>query len=51
MLERWEIENYLYDKEVPPKLLPDAQLPFDERAYDDLLRGHRNQNLKMLPVA
>ncbi|WP_337184238.1 AAA family ATPase [Shinella sp.] len=46
VLRRWEIENYLYDKEVLKDYCNCENLPFDESAYDDLVTDIVNQNLK-----
>ncbi len=46
MLERWEIENYLYDKEVLQEYCKLKDLQFDENAYDNFVTDIENQNLK-----
>lgn len=46
VLRRWEIENYLYDKEVLQKYCTHNKLVFDESAYDALVQDIDNQNLK-----
>lgn len=46
VLKRYEIENYLYDKEVLRKYCEKKQLPFDENAYDSFVLDIDNQNLK-----
>ena len=46
VLKRWEIENYLYDKEVLKKYCSDKGLSFDESAYDNLVTNIDNQNIK-----
>ncbi len=35
MLNRWEIENYLFDKDVLKSYCADKKLHFDEKVYDD----------------
>jgi energy-coupling factor transporter ATP-binding protein EcfA2 len=46
VLIRWEIENYLYDKEVLKAYCADKEMAFDESAYDNLVYDIKNQNLK-----
>jgi predicted ATPase len=46
VLKRWEIENYLYDKEVLQKYCDMNDLIFDEVAYDTFVTSIDNQNLK-----
>ena len=46
MLKRWEIENYLYDKEVLVKFCNKNNLTFSEQEYDTLVTDIENQNLK-----
>ena len=46
VLKRWEIENYLYDKEVLKQYCLDNSLMFDESNYDDYVTDIKNQNLK-----
>jgi predicted ATPase len=46
VLKRWEIENYLYDKEVLGAYCAGESLTFDEVAYDALVTDIVNQNLK-----
>jgi AAA15 family ATPase/GTPase len=46
VLKRWEIENYLYDKEVLQAYCAGEGLAFDERAYDAYVADIINQNLK-----
>jgi len=46
VLERWEIENYLFDKEVLTKYCEVENLEFDEAAYDAFIRDVINQNIK-----
>lgn len=46
VLKRWEIENYLYDKEVLKKYCAINGLVFDEAAYDVFVTNIENQNLK-----
>lgn len=46
VLFRWEIENYLYDKEVLKVYCSENQLTFNEAAYDQFVTDIINQNLK-----
>tara|TARA_R110002050_G_scaffold46421_1_gene109114 strand:+ start:13944 stop:15554 length:1611 start_codon:yes stop_codon:yes gene_type:complete len=46
VLKRWEIENYLYDKEVLINYCTKNELVFDEVAYDQFVTDIMNQNLK-----
>ena len=46
VLKRWEIENYLYDKEVLQQYCTGSGLIFDEPAYDAFVTDIENQNLK-----
>jgi len=46
VLKRWEIENYLYDKEVLSSYCNDNNLGFNEQQYDQLVTDIENQNLK-----
>ena len=46
MLKRWEIENYLYDKEVLAAYCQDKRLKFDEASYDELVENVVDDNLK-----
>jgi hypothetical protein len=46
VLKRWEIENYLYDKEVLKAYCADGGLTFDEGGYDAFVTDIENQNLK-----
>lgn len=46
VLKRYEIENYLYDKEVLQKYCQIYEHTFDEAAYDNLVTDIANQNLK-----
>lgn len=46
VMKRWEIENYLYDKEVLKKYSEDHSLTFDEEQYDRFVIDIVNQNLK-----
>jgi Predicted ATPase len=46
VLKRFEIENYLYDKEVLQKYCQINGHDFDEAAYDDFVIDIVNQNLK-----
>lgn len=46
VLKRWEIENYLYDKEVLKAYCFSEGLSFDESSYDSFVVSIENQNLK-----
>jgi len=46
VLRRWEIENYLYDKEVLTSYCNGNNLTFNEQAYDQFVTDIVNQNLK-----
>lgn len=46
VMKRWEIENYLYDKEILKKYCSDNGKQFDERSYDEFVLDIVNQNLK-----
>lgn len=46
LLKRWEIENYLYDKNVLKAYCASEELMFDEAAYDAFVTNIVDQNLK-----
>jgi len=46
VLKRWEIENYLYDKEVLKAYCIAEGLTFDEAYYDTFVTNITDQNLK-----
>ncbi len=46
VLKRWEIENYLYDKEVLKKYCSSNSLIFNEASYDAFITDIVNQNIK-----
>lgn len=46
VLKRFEIENYLYDKEVLNAYCDDKGLAFDEASYDSFVINIADQNLK-----
>ena len=46
VLKRWEIENYLYDKEVLNKYCSENTLEFKEQDYDEFVGNIEDQNLK-----
>ena len=46
VLKRFELENYLYDKEVLKKYCATNGLIFDELAYDAYVMDIVNQNIK-----
>lgn len=46
VLKRWEIENYLYDKDVLKAYCAAEGLQFDEPAYDAFVANINDQNVK-----
>ncbi|MDA1371750.1 MAG: AAA family ATPase [Proteobacteria bacterium] len=46
VLKRWELENYLFDKEVLSKYCVENGLVFDEASFDDFVNDIVNQNIK-----
>jgi hypothetical protein len=46
VLKRWEIENYLYDKDVLVAYCAGNGLVFDEQDYDKFVTDIVNKNLK-----
>lgn len=46
VLKRWEIENYLFDKEVLAKYCHSNSLEFADNEYDKLVTDIVNQNIK-----
>ena len=46
VLKRWEIENYLYDKEILMSYCASNKLNFKEVEYDKYVTDIENQNLK-----
>ena len=46
VIKRWEIENYLYDKEVLKKYCQEHLLEFDEELYNKCVIDIDNQNVK-----
>lgn len=46
VLKRWELENYLFDKDVLKNYCQSNGLNFDENAYDRLVTDIDNQNVK-----
>lgn len=46
IMKRWEIENYLYDKEVLAAYCSKNGLVFDETEYDKFVTNINDQNLK-----
>jgi len=46
VLKRWEIENYLCDKDVLKAYCTKEGLSFDEAAYDAFVTNINDQNLK-----
>jgi predicted ATPase len=48
VMQRWEIENYLFDKEVLKKYCLENNLSFDEAIYDAQVNDIVNQDVKSL---
>lgn len=46
VMKRWELENYLYDKDVLRSYCADNALTFDEAAYDNFVTNVADQDLK-----
>ena len=46
VLKRWELENYLYDKEVLKEYSQKNNLTFDETAYDEKVTNIIDDNVK-----
>jgi predicted ATP-dependent endonuclease of OLD family len=46
VLKRWELENYLFDKEVLIKYTRENSLTFDEQSYDAKVKDIENQSIK-----
>ena len=46
VLSRWEIENYLYDREVLKRYCDDRGLAFDEEAYSQIVNDIADDNVK-----
>jgi AAA15 family ATPase/GTPase len=46
VLKRWELENYLYDKDVLKEYCAESGLAFDEPSYEAFVVDIVNQNLK-----
>ena len=46
VIKRWELENYLYDKEVLKKYCEDKELVFSETDYDAFVTDIDNQHVK-----
>lgn len=46
IMARWEIENYLFDKEVLKAYCADQNLTFDEIEYNNFVTNINDQNLK-----
>lgn len=46
VMKRWEIENYLYDKEVLSKYCEKNSLTFNESEFDNFVTNIVDQNLK-----
>ncbi len=45
-MKRWEIENYIFDKEVLSAYCMQNSLTFDDVAYDAFVTNVQDQNLK-----
>ncbi len=46
VLRRWELENYLFDKEILVKYCQSEGLMFSEEDYDNFVTDINNQNVK-----
>ena len=46
VLKRWELENYLFDKEILLRYCESEGLTFNEAAYDNFVTDINNQNVK-----
>ena len=46
VLKRWELENYLFDKEILSKYCQSEDLTFSEADYDNFVTDIDNQNVK-----
>ena len=46
VLKRWELENYLFDKEILSKYCKSKGLTFSETDYDNFVTDINNQNVK-----
>jgi len=46
VLRRWELENYLFDKEILLKYCKSEGFSFNEKEYDDFILDIDNQNVK-----
>ena len=46
VLKRWELENYLFDKEILSKYCQSEGLTFSESDYDNFVTDINNQNVK-----
>jgi len=46
IIKRWEVENYLYDKEVLKAYCFGNNLVFNEEKYDEIVKNIYDQNLK-----
>jgi len=46
VIKRWEIENYLYDKQVLANYCSASGMTFNEPEYDELVADIVNQNIK-----
>ena len=46
ILKRWEIENYLFDKEILKKYCDANKRDFDEENYDTFVKNIEDQNVK-----
>ena len=46
VLKRWELENYLFDKEILLKYCKSAELIFNEIDYDNFVTDINSQNVK-----
>ena len=46
VLKRWELENYLFDKEILSKYCKSKDLIFREAEYDNFVKDINDQNVK-----
>ena len=46
VLKRWELENYLFDKEILSRYCGSKGRAFNEADYDDFVKDINNQNVK-----
>ena len=51
VLQRWELENYLYDREVLERYCKKMSLYFDSEKYDEVVENIKNDDVKSLTGA